>query len=92
MWPNGDDQQLADPLQIFQLAGVQEFLPSQPVMGALFGVVCGIVPAGCAAALDEVAGYDAADVLPGRLPLFLAYSPAGASGASLALFTETHHE
>lgn len=75
-------------LQMFQLLGWHEFLPSEQLVAALEGQLCRAQPDACISFLAAIAGYNAGNIDTERLPLYLSYTPAGSSVQNMAHWSQ----
>eukprot|EP01024_Parvocaulis_polyphysoides_P067720 TRINITY_DN8136_c0_g1_i1.p2 TRINITY_DN8136_c0_g1~~TRINITY_DN8136_c0_g1_i1.p2 ORF type:complete len:214 (+),score=22.22 TRINITY_DN8136_c0_g1_i1:133-774(+) len=64
---------------LFQEAGVREFLPSVKLLQSITSDVCVDIPQACSNALFTLVGYDPQDMNDTMLPKYLEYYPAGTS-------------
>ena len=79
-------------MQFFSLLGLHEFLPSQAFVAYLEGGLCRLQPGLCLNILSALAGYSTGNIDPGRLPLYLRYTPAGTSVQNMAHWCQSVRE
>ena len=68
-------------LQLFDLLGPPEFLPSRRITADLFGEICKTSPDMCVSVLTAIAGFNGKNINMTRMPDYVEYAPSG--GASL---------
>jgi hypothetical protein len=64
---------------IFELFGVQDFLPSDDLIHYLAGTLCESAPWACADVVFLICGYDITNLNESRIALYADYTPAGTS-------------
>lgn len=77
--------------QLFRLLGIQEFLPSQPIIQLLEGQLCYIDPRLCLNILAAINGFNTDNLDPKKIPTYIQYTPSGASVQNLAHWAQVWH-
>ena len=71
-------------LQIFNLLGVAEFMPSRRAASDLFGNMCRATPLVCISVITAICGFNWRNVNVSRLPDYVQYAPSGTSVMNMA--------
>jgi pimeloyl-ACP methyl ester carboxylesterase len=78
-----------DFVNLLQMFGVKEFLPSSADLDRLFPFICSISPFICQNVLLYFMGYSQRDDIPSdRLPIYTAFDPAGTGVVNVAHFSQ----
>jgi len=68
---------MAHVLQLFDLLGPPEFLPSRRITADLFGEICKTSPDMCVSVLTAIAGFNGKNINMTRMPDYVEYAPSG---------------
>ena len=64
-------------LQLFNLLGAHEFLPSSQAASDLFGQLCTQTPLACVSIITAICGFNSENMNLTRLPTMVQYAPSG---------------
>jgi len=77
-----------DTEEVFEALGSKEFLPSRKVNHDAWSRLCHLFLSACGDAIGMICGYSAENMNTTRLPLYLAYTPAGTSVKNMAHWSQ----
>jgi len=75
-------------VQLFNLFGAHEFMPTSQAASDLFGEVCAATPLACASIITAICGFNSDNMNLTRLPIMVQYAPSGAFGCCFAACTQ----
>jgi len=77
-----------DTVLIFELFGIEDFLPSNEWLKIIGGILCLDIPMACSDFLFLLCGWDTTNLNSTRIPYYLDYTPAGTSVRNMAHWSQ----